>query len=265
MHLFNQLYCIIIESTRRNFLKQGIGTIAAAAMPSNNIADPISNIATPFDKVSYDLTNAGIQNMIADAWDESSKEYTMHQLQKKASELMQRIKTGNISSKTYRRLLSYSSNLDANVSSVMQKIASSIKDADVQKQALDDIADFADDDLADLVDSFKSDESEFLFDILPPGNITMNGNMVMSHQQAISQKIFKHPHEVLQALHDEVDQIASSAEYQVAAYNNAKKTKHHIQAQDAINYTPMDYKGGWQHDADYESLSMGESFNAVKI
>jgi hypothetical protein len=38
----------------------------------------------------------------------------------------------------------------------------------------------------------------------------------------------------------------------------------HRQKNNNIEYSPADYKNGWQNDPDYQSLSMGESIVAEK-
>jgi anaerobic selenocysteine-containing dehydrogenase len=57
MYHFNQLYCTIIESTRRDFLKQVAGTVAAAAAPAAPAAPAVA-APTKFSLFAYDVGDA---------------------------------------------------------------------------------------------------------------------------------------------------------------------------------------------------------------
>jgi hypothetical protein len=111
-----------------------------------------------------------------------------------------------------------------------------------------------------LQDQFMRNENNDLFNYLMPNEVWLDEKRIMTFDQAVDANIFKST-EFVNKMFNNMPQIKRDAQKVLKQIQ-----QQHPQYADAndIEYSPMDYKGSWQHDADYQSLSMGESTIAEK-
>lgn len=156
---------------------------------------------------------------------------------------------------------------DANAMSMSAKLKAHEAQKYAKSMGLSDQVDyetfyegFFEEDLEMLGDFFANGDMRF-FNNMWPLDILMNNNVILSKKKAIEHGIFSTVAQIKAKASETAQQIIEHVnKRQAAKQQQSSQTKH----QDSIEYAPADYKGAWQHDADYQSLSMGESFKANK-
>lgn len=262
MHQFNQTYAAIIESTRRDFLKQATGAIASMASP---LASTASHVAGPSTfNFGYELSNAinipTLTKLFQELW--KNRDYSLDELHnhvRKSYKVLKSIK--RIDDRTAKMLLAY----NAEALELSSGFKTGYARQTARKMNLDDeqtrefMRGFSHDanleGYLDMLMEFLATGNQQLFEHLWPLDIMIDNKIVMTKQQAIQSGIFN----PLSALKADMQQ-----EFTQELSKMQQRKPRQLQSRDDIEYSPADYKGGWQHDADYQSLSMGESTIAEK-
>jgi hypothetical protein len=288
MIAFEKFYNIRVvnESTRRSFLKQLMGTVAAAI---GSPATATKALAAQPSKFSYDLTNAmsidSIANYIVDFGNGSR--LSEEALLKKAKKIHDEFAAGKINAKTIKQLIAYDNSwidvlqtvereaLENFIEQNQQKLSPYMGDEnnglflDALHGVLDDLSNT--DALEELRQGFLAGDSHDVFKYIVPGDIKINGKVIMTQQQAIDKGIFETMNNVISAT---VEYVNETADYFMEtnldnkSVDDADEYADEYAIDDAghqdIEYSPADYKGSWENDPDYQSLSMGESIVAEK-
>jgi hypothetical protein len=257
MKLFNELYCFYIESTRRDFLKQIAGTAAAAIHNpgASKIIDAASSAhySPAAFNFGYEISNAttipSLTELFKSLWDARKRKYTSDELKQHVEKSAKTLTSGKpLDAKT--ALMLAASDPDVMAMSVDLKARQAARYAkNINASTHLDYEQF--------YDEFFEEHLDMLMDFFAnmwPLDIMFNNKVILSKQQAISRGIFS-----------PVSQIKSNVEQyaqQAVKRPTQQPSTPQIKNRDDIEYAPADYKGAWQHDADYQSLSMGESFNA---
>ena len=277
MHHFNQLYCTIIESTRRDFLKQVAGTVAAAAAPAAPAiaaAAPAVAAPTKFSMFAYDVGDAMDKHVLSSAIERyfSNKKLSKQQMNHRVQHMQQNIQSGKLNATTIKQLIALSDTSMEHFTSIYAaKMRHEIKQINNDipiKIVADAINQYetsnSKDDMYEifykLQDQFMRNENNDLFNYLMPNEVWLDEKRIMTFDQAVDANIFKST-EFVNKMFNNMPQIKRDAQKVLKQIQ-----QQHPQYADAndIEYSPMDYKGSWQHDADYQSLSMGESTIAEK-
>ncbi len=269
---------LVSESTRRGFLGQIMGTVAAA-MGSPTTLPNIP--AKQLSKFSYDLTDVisvdSIANYINDygGGDALSDEAVL----KKAKKIHAAFAAGKLNTKTIKQLIVYDDNwlnvlqtierdaLEKFIIQNQQNLAPHIGD-ESNGLFLDALADMLDESdktyaLEELRYGFFTGDDYDVFNYIAPGDIKINGKVIMTQQQAIDKGIFEPMNDVISAISKYVEETADYIMKTDLDRSTDGNANYDAEYQD-IEYSPADYKGGWEHDPDYQSLSMGESIVAEK-
>ena len=265
MKLFNELYCLYIESTRRDFLKQIAGTAAAATHNpgASKIIDAASSAhySPAAFNFGYEISNAttipSLTQLFKSLWDARKRKYTSDELKQHVEKSAKTLASGKpLDAKTALMLaasdpdvIAMSVSLKARQAARYTKNINASTHLDYEKF----YDEFLEEHLDMLMDFFATGDTSFFANMWPL-DIMFNNKVILSKQQAISRGIFS----PVSQIKSNVEQYAQQAVKRPARRPSTPQIKN----RDDIEYAPADYKGAWQHDADYQSLSMGESFNA---
>lgn len=263
MHQFNQTYAAIIESTRRDFLKQATGAIASMTSPmASHMASPLASTAshvTGQPNFGYELSNTinipTLTELFRELW--KNRDYSLDEFRnhvRKSYGILRSAK--RIDARTAKMLLAYNIeglNLSATLKSqYASQMARQMNLDDEQtrefKRSFSHDANL--EGYLDMLMEFLATGNQQLFEHLWPLDIMIDNKIVMTKQQALQTGVFSPVSALKATMRQEFAQELSKIQQ--------RKPKQ-LQSRDDIEYSPADYKGGWQHDADYQSLSMGES------
>lgn len=268
MNIFNKTYHELMEATRRDFLKQAAS--AAIAIPAANTMQPAAAVPVAINMHAYDIGDSTdiytLQSTIAQYFNDSN--LSREQIIQRANELRSKFANGKFSNKTLKQLIATSETaMEAFIdqySKALQREIAQLNSSIPMKTIQSAINIHEEDDESmyhlfyELQGQFMRNENTDLFNYLMPNEVRQDENQIMSAAQAVGKNIFKSREHVMQMFNNmpqikrDARQIIKQIEEQHPQYNGEPQ------------YSPMDYKGGWQHDADYQSLSMGESFSAAK-
>jgi len=266
MHTFDRLYNFYIESTRRDFLKQIAGTAATALNPSAaGIANAASSGSTAFN-FGYELSNAitvpSLTEFFKTAWMNRGRKFTDSELKQHVEKSAKILASGKpLDTKTILMLIASDGNI--------MDMSASLKAYEAQNYARSmDLSDQVD--YHTFYDDFFEEHLEMLGDFLATGDmsffnnmwpldIMMNNKIILSKNQAITQQIFPSVPQIKEKVRETAQQVIEHVKRRQAS-KQKQQSSLQTKDQDDIEYAPADYKGAWQHDPDYQSLSMGESF-----
>ena len=268
---------LVSESTRRDFLKQITGAVAAV------IGAPVNAAAPQTPNFVYDLTPTVSVKSLA-IFLRYYKQVDVSDAMSRAEKLHPKFNTGNLNNSTIKQLIAYGKQWIGNLQDARKQ---AIKIMALELQGIDDkrIADtiyyMANHDsyqLGAMVgarENFLKNNDDGVFNYIIPGDITLNGKIIMTKEQALQQGIFKPMKNIISTVGMDISADIKSAidYYNSPEYKNQtvekltkkdqKKTTQDNKT-DSIEYSPADYRGSWQNDPDYQSLSMGESIVAEK-
>ena len=260
-----------MESTRRDFLKRMAGTAATAAF--NPGVTEIANAASSSHyspatfNFGYELSDAitvpSLTQLFETLWSSRGRKYTSSELKQHVEKSAKLLASGRpLDAKTILMLVASDANAMSMSASLKaheaRKYAKSIDSSDqVDYETFYDV--FFEEQLEMLGDFFANGDMSF-FNNMWPLDIMMNNKVILSKKKAIEHGIFSTVAQIKAKASETTQQVIEHINKRQAAkqQQSLSQSKH----QDNIEYAPADYKGSWQHDADYQSLSMGESFNA---
>lgn len=272
MHQFNQTYAAIIESTRRDFLKQATGAIGAVAANTHAVSEipaaPIAKKAIarmlPFrHHIAYDITDSTDSYTLSDTIKRyfGGKELSRDQLKSRVQQMQIKLDSKKFNAKTLKQLIAtsestmerfiddYYNHLNAAIANINYNIPEKVRKQTIANANHDHVYKM----YYNMVEEFMRNENDDLFNYLYPHQILRDKDIIMpAHETndifksgATVEKMFR----TMPDLKYHAQQLTRKIEKQQPDYSKESIYKDH----------PMDYKGGWQHDADYQSLSMGES------
>lgn len=270
---------IVNESTRRSFLKKAMGAIAGTFAGPGNVASPVAAAAKlgrpGFPLYTYDVTDAtslpNIKLMLAMLHDQNP--LSSKQMDLKANKIYEQFKSGRFNTSTLKKLIAVSEEtrnlfITHYTGAGLDVLKSKMPDITNKQLYSEDVflelRLYADRMFSNLETKLFTDNDEEIFNYLPPFEIYFKDNLLMNRDEAQLKHIFKSLEEVEKnllnnaELRQAVERIAKKAQKKAAQDDKANKKA------DSIEYSPADYKGGWEHDPDYQSLSMGESIVAEK-
>jgi hypothetical protein len=252
-HCFN-------EGTRRNFIKQVAGAVTSAiAAPATKAATVVSSIPNP--NFGYDVSNAvevsSLTELFSELW--KNKKYTPQQLMQHSKKTHDFLKAAKvIDARTAKMLLAFDVANTSKMTAMFQanratKLGKQMGLNDSQIQEL--VSNYFNEDAVmedhlDMLIEFLATGDQEIFNHLMPLDVKIDGKVVMTKKQAIEQGVFK-PLKALQTAADE------------RIRKDIDRMKQNSMRDDDIEYSPMDYKGGWENDPDTQPLSW-ESFIAEK-
>jgi hypothetical protein len=204
MHHFNQLYCTIIESTRRDFLKQVAGTGAAAAAPAAPAAPAVA-APTKFSLFAYDVGDAMNKHVLSSAIERyfSNKKLSKQQMNHRVQHMQQNIQSGKLNATTIKQLIALSDTSMEHFTSIYAaKMRHEIKQINNDipiKIVADAINQYetsnSKDDMYEifykLQDQFMRNENNDLFNYLMPNEVWLDEKRIMTFDQAVDANIFK--------------------------------------------------------------------------
>lgn len=276
---------VVNESTRRGFLKQAMGALAGAAAGPSNVA-ALASPAAPaavklgrpgFPLFTYDISDAvnlpNIKLMLTMMHDDNP--LPAQQLNAKADKILKQLTSIDFDNSpvvrhttTLKKLIATSEEtrllfVNSYVSNALKMLGSKVGYKNMYVHNDDTFVEFelyADKMFSNLLVKFLKQQDDELFNYLNPLDVFYGeDDLIMDVDEAFHKHIFK-------ATYEEVAKnFVNNADIKKAVDNVAKKVQTKIaqNKKDKIEYSPMDYKGGWENDPDTQPLSW-ESIVAEK-
>lgn len=268
---------LVNEATRRDFLKQITGAVAAAVGAPVNAASPHA------PHFVYDLTPTVSVKSLA-YFLRKYKQVGFDDSKSKAAKLHPKFNTANLNSSTIKQLIAHGNQWIDNLTDARKQAVEmmapelqSINDKGINGAIyfMTTNARYQGYALSTARDNFLKNNDDNVFNYIVPGDIKLNGKIIMTREQALQRGIFKPIKNIISTVGKDISadiklaiDYYNSPQHKNQTVENLSKKEQKKETQDSkndkIEYSPADYKGGWQSDTDYQSLSMGESIVAEK-
>jgi hypothetical protein len=295
----NRAQQMLNEGSRRDFLKQSAGTVAAL------ITNPIAKAADAAKKVVYDLTDAvSVANIQQILWRSGIVQGFGDAAEQKLNALSNKLHrdflNGKINKQILEMLIASSGTYAPYIKQIQKPIvdacAETAKKSNLDPRAFTDEYDYEDEDedaseienasLNDAIDGAAQDVHYYdptgelmnsffkkkkfrsltrphikdIFDLILPGDITINGKVIVTAEKAMEKGIFKPAEHVLKTIKQDAEDLFKALFWdlydenlgmsEVARGQHRKELQQkqakdeQAKAKDDIEYSPADYLGG---------------------
>lgn len=274
---------LVDEVTRRDFLKKTMsavaGTIAApnvAQTPATAAAAVVKQHRPGFPIFTYDVNDAvnlpNIKLMLSMMHDDNP--LPMQQINAKADKIFKQFTSIDLDnnpimkhSATLKKLIATSEEtrqlfVNSYVSNARKMLKSKMSHKDMYMYSNDTFVElelYADRMFSNLLVKLLKHQDGDLFNYLTPLDVYYGDELVMDADEALKKHIFKATYE------DVAKNFVNNVDVKKAVDDVAKNVQRQIarKKKDEIEYSPADYKGGWENDPDTQPLSW-ESIVAEK-